>query len=103
VEVADCRGQKLEFLYNGVRGEGTVIELKEGVCYCFRLFYGLVHELVRGAWLRFVRSIKENRPLLGNASDLLDLMFGSGRVSLGSTDLSLSNTSAGVASTARSR
>lgn len=75
-------GQKLEFLYNGVRGEGTIIELKEGVCYCFRLFYGLVHELVRGAWLRFVRSIKENRPLLGNASDLSDFMFGSGRVSL---------------------
>ncbi len=40
-------GQKFEFLYNGVRGEGTVIELKEGVCYCFRLFYGLVHELTR--------------------------------------------------------
>jgi hypothetical protein len=75
-------GQKLEFLYNGVRGEGTVIELKEGVCYCFRLFYGLIHELVRGAWLRFVRSIKENRQLLGNASDLSDFMFGSGRASL---------------------
>lgn len=75
-------GEKLEFLYSGVRGEGTVIELKEGVCYCFRLFYGLVHELVRGAWLRFVRSIKENRPLLGNASDLSGFMFGSGRVSL---------------------
>jgi len=75
-------GQKLEFLYGPVRGEGTVIELKEGVCYCFRLFYGLVHELVRGAWLRFVRNIKGNRPLLGNASDLSDFMFGSGRVSL---------------------
>jgi hypothetical protein len=75
-------GQKLEFLYSGVRGEGTVIELKRGVCYCFRLFYGLVHELVRGAWLRFVRSIKENKPLLGAASDLSDFMFGSGRVSL---------------------
>jgi hypothetical protein len=75
-------GQKLEFLYNGVRGEGTVMELKEGVCYCFRLFYGLVHELVRGAWLRFVRSIKENRPLLGNAADMSEFMFGSGRVSL---------------------
>jgi len=75
-------GQKLEFLYNAVRGEGAVIELKEGVCYCFRLFYGLIHELVRGAWLRFVRSIKENKPLLGNASDLSDFMFGSGRVSL---------------------
>lgn len=34
-------GQKLEFLYEGVPGDGTV--------FCFRLFYGLVHELVRGA------------------------------------------------------
>jgi hypothetical protein len=75
-------GQKLEFLYSGVRGEGTVIDLKRGICFCFRLFYGLVHELVRGAWLRFVRSIKENTLMLGAASDLSDFMFGSGRVSL---------------------
>jgi 5-methylcytosine-specific restriction endonuclease McrA len=75
-------GQKLEFLYSGVRGDETFIELKEGVCYCFRLFYGLVHDLVRGAWLRFVRSINENKPLLGTATDLSDFMFGSGRASL---------------------
>lgn len=25
--------------------------LKEGVCYCLRLFYELVHELVRAVWL----------------------------------------------------
>ncbi|MCA1565744.1 MAG: HNH endonuclease [Acidobacteria bacterium] len=75
-------GQKLEFLYVGVRGDETVIELKEGVCYCLRLFYGLVHELVRGAWLRFVRSINENKSLLGTASDLSDFMFGSGRAAL---------------------
>ncbi len=75
-------GQKLEFLYDGVRGDETVIELKEGVCYCFRLFYGLVHELVRGSWLRFVRNINENKSLLGTATDLSDFMFGSGRASL---------------------
>jgi hypothetical protein len=75
-------GQKLEFLYDGVIGDETIIELKEGVCYCFRLFYGLVQELVRGAWLRFVRSINENKPLLGTATDLSDFMFGSGRASL---------------------
>lgn len=75
-------GQKLEFLYGGVRGDETVIELKEGVCYCFRLFYSLVHELVRGVWLQFVRNINENKQLLGTASDLSDFMFGSGRASL---------------------
>lgn len=75
-------GQRLEFLYHGVRDDKNLIELKEGVCYCFRLFYGLVHELVRGAWLRFIRNRNENKPLLGSASDLSGFMFGSGRVSL---------------------
>lgn len=74
--------QKLEFLYAGVQGKRDVIELKEGVCFCFRTFYGLVHELVRGAWLRFVRNVNENRLLLGSAADLSDFMFGSGRASL---------------------
>ncbi|HEY9404775.1 MAG TPA: HNH endonuclease domain-containing protein [Pyrinomonadaceae bacterium] len=72
--------QKLEFLYAGVSGEGDVIELKEGVC--FRTFYSLINELVRSAWLRFVRNINENKSVLGTASDLSDFMFGSGRVSL---------------------
>jgi hypothetical protein len=74
--------QKIEFLYANDEKEGHEIVLKEGVCFCFRLFYGLIHELVRGAWLRFVRSINENRLMLGEASDLSDFMFGSSRVPL---------------------
>jgi hypothetical protein len=74
--------QSREFLYPTVDRTGQSIELKEGVCFCFRLFYGLVHELVRGAWLSFVRSIKDNRTLLGTATDISDFMFGSGRASL---------------------
>jgi len=74
--------QSLEFLYSTKSLEPEFIELKEGVCYCFRLFYGLVHELVRGAWLGSVRRIKENRPLLGTTTDFSDFMFGSGRAPL---------------------
>lgn len=74
--------QKLEFLYDNDANRGHEIILKEGVCFCFRLFYRLIHELVRGAWLRFVRRISENRLLLGDASDLSDFMFGSNRVPL---------------------
>lgn len=74
--------QKLEFLYASDRGEAHEIELKAGVCFCFRLFYGLIHELVRGAWLRFVRSINENKQLLGSATDLSVFMFGSSRATL---------------------
>lgn len=74
--------EKSEFLYKRADRAGREIELKAGVCFCFRLFYGLVHELVRGAWLRFVRNVNENRPLLGSATDMSDFMFGSGRDSL---------------------
>jgi hypothetical protein len=73
---------RVEFLYEHNPQEGHEIVLKEGGCFCLRLFYGLVHELVRGAWLRFVRGVNENRLLLGDATDLSDFMFGSSRVSL---------------------
>ncbi|HEY9285127.1 MAG TPA: HNH endonuclease domain-containing protein [Pyrinomonadaceae bacterium] len=72
--------RRLEFLYGG--SGGGEIELREGVCYCFRQFHGLVSELVKGAWLRFVRGVGENRPLLGAAVELSDFMFGSGRAPL---------------------
>lgn len=74
--------QKLDFLYEADANEGHEIILKEGVCFCFRVFYGLIHELVRSSWLRFVRRIDENRTLLGEASDLSSFMFGSNRVPL---------------------
>jgi hypothetical protein len=73
---------RIEFLYNHDPREGRNILLKEGVCFCFRLFYGLIHELVCGAWLRFVRSVAENRQLLGDSTDLSDFMFGSSRAPL---------------------
>jgi hypothetical protein len=73
---------RVEFLYDHDPKEGNEILLKEGVCFCLRLFYGLVHELVRGAWLRFVRGVNENRLLLGDATDLSDFMFGSSRAQL---------------------
>lgn len=73
---------RVAFLYEHDPKEGHEILLKEGVCFCLRLFYGLVHELVRGAWLRFVRGVNENRLLLGDAADLSDFMFGSSRAPL---------------------
>lgn len=74
--------ERVEFIYDHDPEEGHEILLKEGVCFYFRLFYGLIHELIRGAWLRFVRSVSENRMLLGDAIDLSDFMFGSGRAML---------------------
>jgi hypothetical protein len=73
---------RVEFLYDHDPKEGHEILLREGVSYCFRLFYRLIHELVRGAWLRFVRGVPENRLLIGEATDLSDFMFGSSRAPL---------------------
>jgi 5-methylcytosine-specific restriction endonuclease McrA len=70
---------KLDFLYENL-GKGTNIELRPGVAFCFRRFYWLVVDMVRGAWVRYVR--RQNREALGTATDLADFMFGMERASL---------------------
>jgi len=70
---------RLDFLYENL-DRGTTITLKPGVAYCFRAFHDLILDLIRGAWLRFVRS--QNTNALGEVSDLSSFLFGSERVSL---------------------
>jgi 5-methylcytosine-specific restriction endonuclease McrA len=72
--------EKLDFLYDNV-GAGDRIILKPGVAYCFRTFYDLILDLVRGAWLRFVRS--RNLAVLGSTVDLSAFLFGTERSGLG--------------------
>jgi 5-methylcytosine-specific restriction endonuclease McrA len=73
--------QPLEFLYrNNVIDKS--VELLPGVCFCFRRFHPLIEDLVRGAWVRFVRSLPSNRQLVGEVTDLTAFMFGSGRAPL---------------------
>jgi 5-methylcytosine-specific restriction endonuclease McrA len=57
-----------------------VIELRPGVAYCFRQFYPLIGDLVRGAWVRYVR--QQNLEVLGEATDLSEFLFGSERAAL---------------------
>lgn len=71
--------EKLDFLYDNA-GAGDRIVLKPGVAYCFRAFYDLILDLVRGGWLRFVRS--RNLGLLGSTVDLSAFLFGSERSNL---------------------
>jgi HNH endonuclease len=71
--------ERLDFLYEN-SGTDRTIELREGVAYCFRKFHGLISDLVRGAWVRFVR--QQNRDILGENADLNVFLFGSERVSL---------------------
>ena len=67
------------FLYD-IPGRRNAITLKPGVAYCFRKHYGLVADLVKGAWARYVRRF--NLDLLGESADLHEFLFGSERSSL---------------------
>ena len=75
-------GSPVEFLYAN-HEVNTGIELKPGIAFCLRRFHGLIEDLVRGAWVRFVRRLPANQPLIGEATDLSAFMFGSERDNLG--------------------
>jgi 5-methylcytosine-specific restriction endonuclease McrA len=69
----------LNFLYEN-KGSGNIILLKPGVVFCLRRFHSLISELVRGAWLRYIR--RHNHDVLGTTFDLIEFMFGSERSNL---------------------
>jgi 5-methylcytosine-specific restriction endonuclease McrA len=71
--------ERLDFLYENI-GTGTAIELRPGVVYCFRKFRALICDLVRGAWVRYVR--QQNLDILGESADLNEFLFGSERAAL---------------------
>lgn len=71
--------EEFAFLY-AHRGDGHTIRLQPGVAYCFRKFHGLIADLVRGAWVRFVRH--QNLAVLGETADLNEFLFGSERNNL---------------------
>lgn len=71
--------ERLDFLYDNL-DQGSSVTLNPGVAYCLRAFHGLVTELVRGAWLRYLR--RRNSADLGGASDLSAFLFGRERADL---------------------
>src|SRR4051794_24856182 len=71
--------EHLDFLYEN-QGDGRAIQLRPGVAFCFRKFHALISDLVRGAWVRYVR--QQNRDVLGETADLNEFLFGSERNSL---------------------
>jgi len=76
--------QSLDFLYVSRRINTRVasVELLPGVASCLRQFHPLITDLVRSAWIQYVR--KYNQSALGSTTDLGDFLFGSerGRVAL---------------------
>lgn len=65
-----------DFLYADM-GPTRELELRAGVAFCFRRFHNLIQDLIRGAWLRFVRDL--NSKELGTKVDLGEFLFGSRR------------------------
>jgi hypothetical protein len=70
---------EVDFLYPNV-GRGRTIALRPGVAYCLRTFYGLLRNLVEGAWITYVRRV--NHDLLGQTVDLGSFLFGMERSTL---------------------
>lgn len=71
--------ERVSFLYENL-DRGNRISLRAGVAYCLRAFYPLILNLIRGAWVAYVRSY--NASALGEASELGAFLFGTGRASL---------------------
>jgi hypothetical protein len=72
--------ERLDFLYDNLDATTKTITLKPGVAFCFRAFYGLLRDLIQGAWVRFVQKLNANN--LGNLSDLGTFLFDQERSSL---------------------
>ena len=63
-----------EFLYENELKNGAIV-LKAGVAFHLRHFYILIQHLIRGAWVRHIRSNPRNSPLFGSALDLEEFLF----------------------------
>jgi hypothetical protein len=70
---------QMEFLYQNHLIEDS-IRLKTGVMFCLRAFHVFITDMVRGAWIRYIR--RHNRNRLGDPTDLDEFLFGSERLSL---------------------
>lgn len=74
--------EQLDFLYPNT-GRGSRVRLRGDAVYCLRRFHDLVGDLARSAWVRFIRELPRNRPLLGDSADLSEFLFGADRSVLG--------------------
>jgi 5-methylcytosine-specific restriction endonuclease McrA len=70
---------KMEFLYRNQLIENS-IRLNPGVMFGLRAFHIFITDMVRGAWIRYVR--RHNRDRLGDPTDLEEFLFGSERLEL---------------------
>jgi hypothetical protein len=74
------RRQEVNFLY--VAGPAANIRLLPGVMYNLRRFHGLLQQLGRSAWISHIRANPQNIEIIGQASDLEQVLFGTDRACL---------------------
>ncbi len=72
--------ERMDFLYENLDKPVATITLKPGIAFCFRAFYGLLRDLIQGAWVRFIQQVNANE--LGNLTDLGSFLFDRERSSL---------------------
>lgn len=72
-------GEVIDFLYANA-GRGRTVTLRPGVAFCLRRFYGILRNLVEGAWVNYVRTV--NAVELGHDTDIGSFLFGSERAAL---------------------
>ena len=65
--------ERMDFLYENLDRPVATVTLKPGIAFCFRAFYGLLRDLIQGAWVRFVQQVNANE--LGNLTDLGSFLF----------------------------
>ena len=71
--------EQMEFLYTR-HPDAHRITLQPGVGYCLRKFHPLIADIIRGAWVRYIRRVNEG--VFGAASDLHSFLFGAERSNL---------------------
>jgi 5-methylcytosine-specific restriction endonuclease McrA len=73
---------RCDFLYESLPVGTKVrsVQFYSGVAYSLRRFHPLITEVVRGAWINYVR--KQNAGALGAITEISDFLFGSERVDL---------------------
>jgi 5-methylcytosine-specific restriction endonuclease McrA len=74
------RRQQVNFLY--IAGSDDGIQLLPGVMHNLRRFHGLLQQLARSAWISHLRANPKNVPIIGEASDLEQMLFGTDRACL---------------------
>jgi 5-methylcytosine-specific restriction endonuclease McrA len=72
-------GREEEFLYERRLIDRGIV-LKPGTAFCFRRFHALIGDVVRGAWVRYIRRF--NGEVVGDSLDLHDFLFGANRHAL---------------------